>query len=519
MTKTASRPEIASRLVRPESTPTPSTPSEPNGVTPTIRPTPRVGRGLRGVFEAGGGMWIPDVVARRDSIYRRSLAVADVLAATATLLLSFPLQGRDHPNPTKVVLTLAAIPLIVILGKVVGLYDRQESVVRKSTLNEAPAVFQAATLYALIFWLINGVVITGKSYRRELLTIWIVLFLLMLAFRAAARAFSRLVTPAERCLVIGDVPTCERLRLKLANRTSLHAEIVAYVPVTGLLDERDGMIALSDVDSLRTLASDYGIDRLILAPERADADEVLNVICAATVLGMKLSVLPRILEVVGSAVEFEDLEGVPLLSMRHVRLSRSSQLTKRAMDVTASLAGLVLLAPLWVAIALAIKLDSRGPVLFRQHRIGRDGRSIDMVKFRTMVRGAHEQRDQLRHLNEADGLFKIANDPRITRVGAVLRRYSLDEIPQLWNVLRGDMSLVGPRPLVAEEDQRIQGWHRRRLHLTPGMTGHWQVLGSARIPLDEMARIDYLYVTNWSLWNDVKILLRTIPYVAGHRGM
>jgi lipopolysaccharide/colanic/teichoic acid biosynthesis glycosyltransferase len=136
-----------------------------------------------------------------------------------------------------------------------------------------------------------------------------------------------------------------------------------------------------------------------------------------------------------------------------------------------------------------------------------------------MVDGAHAQREQLRHLNEADGLFKIARDPRITRVGRVLRRLSLDELPQLWNVVRGDMSLVGPRPLIAEEDRHIQGWYRRRVQLTPGMTGHWQILGSARIPLNEMAKIDYLYVTNWSLWNDIKILLRTVAYVAAGQGM
>jgi lipopolysaccharide/colanic/teichoic acid biosynthesis glycosyltransferase len=142
-----------------------------------------------------------------------------------------------------------------------------------------------------------------------------------------------------------------------------------------------------------------------------------------------------------------------------------------------------------------------------------------MLKFRTMVPGADEQKDELHHLNQASGLFKIHDDPRITRVGRLLRRASLDELPQLINVLRGEMSLVGPRPLVAEEDERIEGWHRRRLHLTPGMTGHWQVLGSSRIPLDEMVRIDYLYVTNWTLWLDIKILLRTIPYVLTQRGL
>jgi lipopolysaccharide/colanic/teichoic acid biosynthesis glycosyltransferase len=172
-----------------------------------------------------------------------------------------------------------------------------------------------------------------------------------------------------------------------------------------------------------------------------------------------------------------------------------------------------------ILMAVAIKLDSRGPVLFRQPRIGRHGKPFEMFKFRTMIPEADQRKDELRHLNEANGLFKILNDPRITRIGALLRRTSLDELPQLWDLIRGEMSLVGPRPLVLEEDARIAGWQRRRLDLTPGMTGHWQILGSARIPLDEMVKLDYLYVTNWSLWLDVKILLRTVPHVVARRGM
>jgi lipopolysaccharide/colanic/teichoic acid biosynthesis glycosyltransferase len=182
--------------------------------------------------------------------------------------------------------------------------------------------------------------------------------------------------------------------------------------------------------------------------------------------------------------------------------------------------GLLAISPLMIAVAVAVKLDSRGPVFFRQLRVGRHGQRFFMLKFRTMVPEADVLKDSLRDRNEAlEGLFKIAADPRVTRVGGFLRRTALDELPQLFNVVAGEMSLVGPRPLVIEEDQQIEGWHRRRLELMPGMTGPWQILGPSRVPLKEMVTLDYLYVANWSLWTDVKILLRTVPHVLGRRGL
>ena len=193
---------------------------------------------------------------------------------------------------------------------------------------------------------------------------------------------------------------------------------------------------------------------------------------------------------------------------------------KRSFDLAATLLGLLLIAPLMAMIAVAIKLDSRGPVFFRQRRVGRDDEVFEIYKFRTMVEDADAQRAALANRNEAGGgLFKIEDDPRITRVGRFLRRTSLDELPQLLNVLRGDMALVGPRPLVVDEDCLIEGHQRHRLLVPPGVTGLWQIFGSARIPLDEMVKIDYLYGANWSLWLDIKILLRTVPFVLGRRGL
>jgi lipopolysaccharide/colanic/teichoic acid biosynthesis glycosyltransferase len=208
-----------------------------------------------------------------------------------------------------------------------------------------------------------------------------------------------------------------------------------------------------------------------------------------------------------------------MLGVRRFGLSRSSMFLKRAFDLVGATIGLIAISPVLAALALAIRLDSRGPVFFKQTRVGREGRRFEIFKFRSMCTDAEQRKAELLHLNETVGLFKIADDPRITRVGRFIRRTSLDELPQLFNVLRGEMSLVGPRPLVVDEDAKVEGMLRARLHLTPGMTGPWQVLGSGRVPMQEMVKIDYLYVAGWSLWADVKLLVRTVPHMLARGGM
>jgi lipopolysaccharide/colanic/teichoic acid biosynthesis glycosyltransferase len=213
------------------------------------------------------------------------------------------------------------------------------------------------------------------------------------------------------------------------------------------------------------------------------------------------------------------IEGVPLLTIPPLRLSQLSRLLKRSLDLVVASIGLIVVAPLFAAIAAVIKLDSPGPVFFRQRRMGADEQPFLMLKFRTMAVDADARKADVAHLNKhlAPGgdprMFKISRDPRMTRVGRVLRRYSLDELPQLLNVLAGTMSLIGPRPLILEEDSHIESWGRKRLRLKPGITGLWQVLGRSAIPFDEMVKLDYLYVTTWSLSNDVKLLVQTIPRV------
>jgi lipopolysaccharide/colanic/teichoic acid biosynthesis glycosyltransferase len=212
---------------------------------------------------------------------------------------------------------------------------------------------------------------------------------------------------------------------------------------------------------------------------------------------------------------FDPGEALPLLSHRPLAAA-----IKRTADLVISGLAIIVLAPILLVIAVAIKLDTRGPVLFRQKRIGREGRSFRMLKFRTMVEGADAQKGSIIHLNEAgDGLFKISRDPRMTTVGRFLRSTCLDELPQLLHVLIGQMSLVGPRPLVPEEDERVRGSYRRRLTMRPGITGVWQATGASRwIPLGQMAELDTGYVDNWSLWWDLRILWCTVSLVLKRAG-
>ena len=451
---------------------------------------------------------------RRDWIYRRSLAVADLAAAALAVLVGVPMLGDDALNPV----ALLALPLVLLVGKVTGLFDRDEHLLHKTTLDEVPTLFWVATLYALLIWLGGDLIVDGKFGRDQAVGVWGLLFLTMVATRALARRFARSKAAEERCLVLGDAATAAWIERRFSEAPGLKARVVGRWPLEH--SQVSGNGNGSGPATLETVVVLEQVERAIIAPQGAPSDELLETTRQLKRLGVRVSVMPRLLEVVGSSVEVDDVDGIPMLGMRRYGLGRSSRALKRAFDLVGATILTVLLSPVLLAIANAIKLDSPGPVLFRQRRMGHCGVPFEVLKFRTMFDGADAAKAALMKQNEAGGgLFKIKEDPRVTRVGRFLRRSSLDELPQLINVLRGDMALVGPRPLVLEEDSRIEGWQRTRLELMPGMTGPWQVFGSARIPLDEMVKIDYQYGANWSLWLDIKILLRTAAFVAGGRGL
>jgi exopolysaccharide biosynthesis polyprenyl glycosylphosphotransferase len=450
-------------------------------------------------------------VLGRDRAFRRGLAYADSWAAALAVILAIGLLGvDDYLKP----IGLVVLPLVVITCKLMGLYDRDELVVRKTTLEETPALFHLATLYTLTIWLLEPFIVDGELGRKQVIGLWVCLFACLVAGRTIARQVALRLTDPERCLVLGEPVAAEPIIRKLRERGgAMKAEVVALMPLQGDVNHVAG---LTDVaQAIR----DHDVHRVILVPGSGETDAMLDVIRLVKGLGVRVSVLPRVLEVLGSSVEFDDIHGMPMLGIRSFGLSRSSRAVKRGTDLIAASLGLAAVSPILLVLAIAVKLDSRGPVFFRQERVGRDGQRFGLVKFRSMVVDAEAQKAALMAQNQTSGLFKMENDPRVTRVGRILRKTALDELPQLINVVKGEMSLVGPRPLVVDEDEKIVGWHRRRLHLTPGMTGPWQILGSARVPLHEMVNIDYLYVANWTFWTDAKILLRTVSYMIRGGGM
>jgi exopolysaccharide biosynthesis polyprenyl glycosylphosphotransferase len=325
----------------------------------------------------------------------------------------------------------------------------------------------------------------------------------------------------ERVLIIGAGEVGHTLARKMAKHPEYRIELV------GFLDDGEPRVADGDpslpilgaLDDLAGIVADQEVDRVIVAFSRARHNDFLRVVRACADYGVKVNIVPRLFEVVSSRALVDDVEGIPLLDVGHVELSRFNMAIKRAFDLVVGSMVMLLILPVLVTVALAIKLDSRGPVFFRQERMGRGGRTFRIFKFRSMKVGAEQLRVGLTERNEYSGpMFKMKEDPRVTRIGGWLRRWSLDELPQILNVLAGDMSLVGPRPLWVEEAKQCRGWTQKRLDITPGITGLWQVLGRTDIPFDEMVKLDYMYVTGWSLSWDIKLLLQTVPAVLAKRG-
>jgi exopolysaccharide biosynthesis polyprenyl glycosylphosphotransferase len=448
---------------------------------------------------------------QRGSILARMLLAGDVLAAATAAVIGGWLMGMN-PSDLLVIAccTTVAWPAVAFT---LGLYNTGTLRFWASGVSEVPHALAGLVLFA---WPVLGIAALTGTDAPGAATAAIVLSTAVLSpvARASVRAkLHRELPLRQRAVIVGSGVVAGQLVEKMR----VH-EQYGIVPV-GLLDDTPHEVGTPDVPRLGTLAdldqviSEFGVDRVVIAFSRAGHEELLHCIRVCRDHGVAVDVVPRLFEFLDGVRALDQVGGLPLLSIGTPHLTDSSRIAKRALDVIVALSLILALLPLVVVIAIAIKVESRGPVFFRQPRVGRRLGSFDMLKFRSMYVNAPLQ------LNDDGVMVKGRHDPRTTKVGRILRRLSLDEMPQLVNVLRGEMSLVGPRPLIPEEAATLEeNWHARRFDLRPGMTGPWQIQGRSETPFQEMIRLDYQYVAGWSLARDIEILMATVPAVLSGRG-
>jgi exopolysaccharide biosynthesis polyprenyl glycosylphosphotransferase len=466
------------------------------------------------------------VVRRRGWLVRRMLLLADVLGLLTAFLIAEWFVGVrsgvvDHVNQrAEILIFVLSIPAWVVVTKLYGLYDQDEERTDHSTADDFIGVFHMVTVSAWLFVGFSYLTKVAHPTVGKLLLFWALAVALVSIGRATARAYCRRqINYLQNTIIVGAGEVGQLVGRKLLNHPEYGINLVGFVDSHPKERREDlaHLTVLGAPEKLPALVRMFDIERVVIAFSNETHQETLNLIRSIKDLHVQVDIVPRLFELVGSGVGIHSVEGLPLLGLPPLRLSPSSRLLKRTMDFVLSALGLIVMTPLFALIAIAIKLDSPGRVFFRQVRMGAGDETFRIFKFRSMYEEADECKAEVEHLNKhlRNGgdprMFKIPNDPRETRVGKWLRRFSLDELPQLFNVVNGDMSLVGPRPLILDEDQYVEDWARRRLDLKPGVTGLWQVTGRDDIPFEEMTRLDYLYVTSWSLWQDLRLVARTLP--------
>jgi exopolysaccharide biosynthesis polyprenyl glycosylphosphotransferase len=494
-----------------------------NGATRTdgwSRPEVAVKRRVEDLEERGPRSRAID----RGWLVRRALLLADVVAlalAFAAVELVFGLgahPGDRYDDFQELGFFLAMVPFWVVVAKLYGLYDRDEDRADNTTADDLIGVVHVLTIGAWLVFAVSSASGLANPGVGKCLVFWGLGILFVTLARAAARTFCRrLPAYLQNTLIVGAGDVGQQLVVRLLQHPEYGLKVLGFVDAEpkARREELADIPILGTIEELPALVRSLKVERVIIAFSGDSHEETLDLMRMLKEFDLRVDIVPRLFELVPPGADIHALEGVPLIGLPRTQLSRSSLLLKRALDAAISVLFLALLAPMLLAIAVLIKLESRGPVLFRQVRMGSHEKPFVIFKFRTMTADAEARKQDIAHLNKhaLNGgdprMFKVPDDPRLTRVGRVLRRYSLDELPQLLNVLRGEMSLVGPRPLILDEHRFVDDWGLHRLDLKPGITGLWQVLGRDSIPFDEMVRLDYQYVTTWSLWNDLRLLFRT----------
>jgi exopolysaccharide biosynthesis polyprenyl glycosylphosphotransferase len=454
----------------------------------------------------------------RDFALRRALLVADMLGVTLALALALALAGHRDAPLAAAVWVLPTLPFWAMLFRAYGLYRRPLRRFEPTHLDDVGSLLHAVVIGTLGLWLAYRLAPAHRLFFEEVVIFGLLALPLVATLRVVLRMLNVRLKGPERVFAIaplGDVLTLGR---KLRRHPEYEMELIGAVA-----EDEDGEAGLSfeaELDEVEDLVASGQVDHVIV---RLDAnympqERVVELMRACHRANVRFGYFPGAKGLLLPGVDLNHIEGMGVLTCHPPVLSGSSLWMKRGLDLLLAGTLLVALAPLLALVALAVALDSRGGVLYRQTRVGRDGRRFELFKFRTMVSGADRMDDELMERSVDPDWLVMKGDPRVTRVGRFLRHNSIDELPQLWNVLRGEMSMVGPRPLSVRDDRAVHGWRRNRLDLVPGITGYWQVLGRNHIPFKEMLEIDYAYVSSWSLWHDLKLLVRTVPAVIRRRG-
>ena len=397
-----------------------------------------------------------------------------------------------------------------------GLYAERE---RRAGFGRIVSSLIVVTLLVLAFGLGTGHDFTTFGIIPTSLVLTIVLDgLLRASYDAISREALHVLGVRRRAIVVGEGEHLDHLLRTLGSvRGGIEYDFVGVV--SGAAHATRALPQLGALDDLRAVLEQYPADELIVTDSDYSERQLLQIIEDAHRSAVKVRIAPKTTELLVQRAEYVPGQGVPLFELRPPVFVGAQWAVKRAFDLVVSALVIVVGMPLWLAIAAAIKLTSRGPVFYRDPRIGLGEETFGMIKFRTMVAGAADQQAELEPENEAEGaLFKIRDDPRVTSVGRLLRRFSLDELPNMLNVIRGQMSLVGPRPLPLRDHALLEDWHRKRSNVLPGMTGLWQISGRSDLSFDDLVRLDFFYLENWSIWLDISILAKTVPAVIGSRG-
>jgi exopolysaccharide biosynthesis polyprenyl glycosylphosphotransferase len=459
------------------------------------------------------------------------VVVLDVLLISASMALGYWVRHglqwfRDvsYHHPLS-----AYIPFSLLLSVLMLLAFRMDRVYRswrgRPWLDQMYPIINS-TAKSIVVILAITFVLQPLQYSRLLLIEAGVISILLLALarliqqQIMGRLFARGIG-VSRVIIVGAGEVGRTVMRTIVARPDLGYQVVGFVDDNPQKGETDigRFKALGPVRNLSRLVEDEVVDEVIITLPWMYHRKIMSIVRECERRQVSARIVPDLFQMSLSQVDVDDLGGVPLIGVREVVFERGAHVIKRAVDFFVALLGLTLGAPFMGLIALAIRLDSPGSILFHQPRVGADGRLFEIYKFRSMREGAEGEVGDLREWNEADGpLFKIRDDPRLTRVGRFLRRTSLDELPQLWNVLWGEMSVVGPRPALPSEVSGYKEWHKKRLQVRPGMTGLWQVSGRSLLSFDEGVLLDIYYIENWSLWLDFKIMVRTIPQVVFGNG-